>query len=440
MNAPVPAKIKKPIFYGWWIVVVVALAQWGQTAEIFPVLSVLLKPITEELHWSRTDFTAATSVGTLLGGAVGPLVGWAVDKWGSRWILSISFAILAVTMIQLAFVTQLWQFYVNQIIARFLALGVISLAIAIVVPQWFVAKRARAVAYSGLGGRFGNALTPVYVQWLVTMWSWRVATISTGVVMIVTSLLPVLFFMRRRPEDMGLLPDGLTPEELEEQKRVAAEARDGSGSGGARRIASDISFSVKEVIRMPSFYFLFASNTVGSIVGPALNLHMIPFFTDRGLSPSVAVLVTTVLFTTSAVGSLVFGFLSERWGVRTVATLNFALQGLTFAMLATVTSAPMAFLWGALQGLLQGGNMTLVQVLFADYYGRASLGTIRGLMNPVQLAANAAGPLFAALVFDSVQSYVFVWLTFGVLRVLSGVLVALAKPPTGVPAAATPAV
>jgi MFS family permease len=326
-------------------------------------------------------------------------------------------------MIGMALVQELWQFYVIQIAARFLALGVISLALSIMIPKWFVAKRARAVAFSGLGGRLGNAITPIYVQFLVSVYSWRVATVTTGLVMLAVTLLPVALFVKRQPEDLGLLPDGVTPEEKARQQAAAR--------AGGRGPKADISFTLKQVAQMPAFYLLLGAQTFGSIVGPALNLHMVPYFTDKGLTPAVAVAATTTLFISSALGSLLFGFLAERFGIKRVVTIDYVFMGVGFIFLLMVNSPAGAIAWGIYMGVVQGGGMTLNQVLFADYFGRGSLGAIRGATTPIQLGTNAVGPMAAAIAYDVTGNYVSIFLAFGVFRALSGLLILLAKAPAG---------
>ena len=421
-NVPEPRK-RPRLYYGWVIVIVVALAQFTESAEIYPVLGVLLKPMTEEFGWSRSAFTLATSIGTLMGGMAGPLLGPAIDKYGAKWILLVSFSVLGVMMIVQAFVQELWQFYAVQIVSRFLAQGVINLALVIIIPQWFIKKRARAAALSSMGGRLGNSITPIYVQALITAYSWRVATVTTGIVIIAGSLIPIALFIKRRPEDMGLLPDGVTQEEVD---KAAATAK-----STGKKVEGDVSFTLKQVVKMPAFYLLAAGQIFNILVGPALNLHMVPYFTDRGLTETVAVGAVTMLFLASAVGSLVFGFLAERFGIRRVITIDYMFMGIGFIFLLMVSNPIGAVAWAMYMGVVQGGGMTLNQVLFADYFGRGSLGAIRGAITPVQLAAQAAGPLAAALAFDMTGTYVGIFLVFGVARLVSGMAVFLAKPPPG---------
>ena len=409
-------------YYGWIIVAVVALASFTMSAETFPVLGVFLKPITEEFGWSRSVFTGSMTIGTLLGGVVALGVGPFIDRFGPRWTLVVAFTILGGTLILMAGINHLWQFYTLQILGRMMSMGVIALATMVVVPKWFIAKRGRAVALAQLGGRAGNAVTPLYVQLLVTRGSWRLATAVTGIVVWAVSLLPSAIFLRRRPEDMGLLPDGAAPEEAQETSDVAS-------GNNQLRTTNEVSFTLRQVLRLNSFYLLVAALAVSSFITPALHLHMIPYFTDQGISEGIAVTVVALSSASGALGSLTFGFLAERFSVRLIMVTGLALISISFFLLLAIEDATQALLWGLYLGIAQGGTFTLQQIIFADYYGRDSLGAIRGIVWPIQMVTNSIGPLAAALAYDTTGNYQFIFFLFGVLALLSALLLFLAKPP-----------
>ena len=411
------------VYYGWVIVAVVALGGFTQSAETFPVLGVFLKPITEEFNWSRSIFTGSTTIGTLLGGLVAVGMGSVIDRFGARWILTLAFVTLGGTLVLMAFITTLWHFYALQIIGRCVTMGVVGLAMRIIIPKWFVARRGRAVAIGGLGNRVGNTVTPLYVQLLVNLWSWRVAVAVAGVAMWVISLLPAAIFLRRQPEDMGLLPDGASPEEARDRQDMTCGDAQPSSSG------LDISLSIRQVVRLPSFYLLTAGFALTFVVAPGLALHMIPFFTDRGIGSGTAVVVIALWSASAGLGSLFFGFLVERYSIRVVLGILIFLMATGFFTLLAVHSALSAFLWAFFQGIVQGGVFTLPDILFANYYGRASLGTIRGVVWPVQMVANSSGPLSAALAFDASGSYVTIFTVFGILALVASLAVFLARPP-----------
>ena len=175
--------------------------------------------MTAEFGWSRSLFSGALTIGTILGGLIAVGTGPFIDRYGPRWALVGAFFILGTTLVLLSQITELWQFYILEILGRSISMGVIALATSVIIPKWFIAKRGRAVALSGLGIRAGNTITPLYVQLLVNMGSWRLAAAATGLVMWALSLLPAALFLRRQPEDMGLHPDG---------RPLEAETEDGT--------------------------------------------------------------------------------------------------------------------------------------------------------------------------------------------------------------------
>jgi len=401
----------------------VALANFSRSAETFPVLGVFLKPMTEEFGWSRSAFSGAMTIGTLLGGFVAVGVGPLIDRFGPRWTVAIGLFVVGGTLVLLAGITSLWQFYALEIIGRMVTMGIVGLAVQVIIPKWFIAKRGRAVAISGLGGRLGNTITPLYVQALVSMGNWRLATIVAGSVIWITSVVPSIIFLRRRPEDMGLRPDGVNPETVSEENSEL------SGKTTTMTNRKEVSLSLKDVSKLVSFYLLITAFAVSSFVATGLNLHMMPYFTDQGLEAGIAALVVAVWSASGAVGSLLFGFAAERYSIRLIMSCSFLLTASGFILLLFVNSTPLGILWGGYQGMVNGGTFTLQMVIFADYYGRDSLGSIRGAIQPVQLGANAMGPLAAAVAYDITGSYFAIFTLFIFLSLFSGFCVFLAKPP-----------
>ena len=121
--------------------------------------------------------------------------------------------------------------------------------------------------------------------------------------------------------------------------------------------------------------------------------------------------------------------MTERCGARRSLAVSFVLMAIGFWFLLTVDSIQLSLVWGAYMGVLGGGMMTFYQIIFADYYGRESLGAVRGVVWPVQMITNAAGPLSAAVAHDLSGSYNPIFTIFGVLIAVAGVCIFLARPP-----------
>ncbi len=423
-------KTQHRFYYGWVIVVVMALVGFTQSAETYPVLAVFLAPVTAEFGWSRTVFTGAITIGTLAGGVLAMVIGPTLDRAGPRWTLTLAFLLLGLSLVLTALVHSLWQFYVLQVIGRMINMGVIALAGSVVIPKWFIAQRGRAVALSGLGIRVGNAVTPLYVQYLVANGSWRFASAMTGVLTWVVSMIPAAIFLRRRPEDMGLRPDGLAPGET---ATVVASRRNGRGNNAQ----AEVSYTLKEVVRMPVFYLLVTGFSIIFIAAPATNLHMIPFMTDRGISQGAAVAAVAVFSIFGGLGSLVFGYLAETFSTRSIVTLSLFGMGLGYLGILMVHVAWQGFAWSAYYGFVSGGMFTLQQVIMADYFGRNSLGAVRGIVWPTQMVFNALGPLAASFAYDTTHSYVAAFVIFAILTGIATVLIFFAKPPVPKPVVAS---
>ena len=296
--------------------------------------------------------------------------------------------------------------------------GGIGVATSIIIPKWFIAKRGRAVAVGSVGSQMGSAITPLYVQILVSTSGWRIAAVVAGVTIWVVSLIPSALFLRRQPEDMGLLPDGAQPGETD-LRNSRAERREPS-----------ISLSIADARKTSALYLLTICIATSWVIRTGTPLHMIPYFTDHGFSDSLAVTVLVIYSSSGAVGAIFWGFLSDRLGARMSLTIDCLLIGCGMLFLLVAShSLVLAVIWAIFWGITLTGQMTLQRVIFADYYGRGRLGSIQGVVTAFQTVAQAAGPIIAALVYDSLESYTWAFVGFAVGSFVGAICVALAKPP-----------
>lgn len=376
----------------------------------------ILDPITEEFGWSKTTFTYATSFGTILAGIVAIFIGSALDKYGGRWILTLSVFVLGISFILLAIIENYIQFFIVLIINRIMTMGIIALATQVIVSKWFIVKRARAVAYSGLGIMLGNSATPLYVAYVSDVYNWRIALTISGIVVFVVSLLPVMLIIRRQPEDMGLLPDGLPIVENNDSLKTSSNV--------------EISFNRKQVLKQPNFYCLVVAFSLLFVVGPGLCFHLISYLDTQGIERNQGAIVMAIWSFSGAIGAFVSGFIAEKIGTRRAIVGTFIINSLTIFLILLVNNFYIAIIWAIVQGILSAGLFnTLYQLIFAEYYGRNSLGSIRGMIWPVQMTTNAFGPLFGSIMFDQTQSYYYMWVVFGFLMLISAAATYFAKPP-----------
>lgn len=427
----------KRIYYGWIIVFVTATLQFAGGTPTFPVLGLFLRPMTEELGWSRASYAAPLTIGTILGGFAGAITGPAMDRYGPKWIMTIAAAVVGSCFLLMGFVHHLWQHYVLMIIIRSVTAGAFFMVVGIVLPRWFVAKRGRAAALSGLGGSLGQFSNPIMVQTVMNRFGWRAAWASMGILVWALAIPPVFFLLKNKPEDMGLLPDGLSKEEAERLKAEdAANAK--AGLRRARKGIEEVSFTAKEALRTRSFYLMLIAQTAMALVISGLHLHWFSYMTSKGLSQGVAVASISVSSLATIPASLVAGYLSERLQLRFLLLGCYVGFALTVLLLLNTSTPAMAYAYGISLGVFSGITFTVSTVAWADYYGREHMGSIRGMISPIQQSTNASGPLVASLIFDATGNYTLVlWLFITISAVTSVFWIAAAPPKKKEPALAT---
>jgi MFS family permease len=160
-----------------------------------------------------------------------------------------------------------------------------------------------------------------------------------------------------------------------------------------------------------------------------ISVHVGAFFLDRGLSLTAAANAITINAAVNAFASLMWGAIIERTTVR-LAMIGLMLLSATCAFaLLSVTSVGTAFALAVLLGVVAAGGNVIPPVAFASYFGRRSIGSIRGISETGVQVGQTIGALFSGLVYDLSGSYVAAFVTFAVLGLLGAVVVSTSRPP-----------
>ena len=375
-----------------------------------PTLSVLINPLTGEFGWSRSAFVAASSIGTILGSLTALAVGPAIDRFGARWVVSTGFLLMGGLMMLMGSVHTLWQFYLILIPSRLILQGVLNLANNVAVAKWFYRKRGRPLAITAIGQRVGAGTLPFYTQAMVNGFGWRTAIVSLGLLAWGMTLAPVVAWLRRCPEDMGLLPDGdlrgagTGDGARNDEAGDPARARSPEGAAPPEKtepISDEVSFTLRQALRTRAFYILLAVVSLNTFNNAGTNFNMFPLLTDRGLSELQGVTIVTLWSFVGIPTTLMWGFLGDRFPRRYLMAVVLVGMSLGLAILTQVESLGLSVVFAVVHGTFFAGSLLLQNLIFANYFGRMSFGTIRGFITPFQTFSNAMGPLAATLVFDT---------------------------------------
>ena len=410
------------LFYGWGIVYSSVVVSFFHVAMYGPVVAVFVKPIGDDMGWSRFEVTLGFTLGSLVGSMLSAVVGGFLDKHGARGIVMISGVVMAGMILGLASMSEPWHMWAFLGGGRAAAMAGVNLATGVAVANWFVRRRGRAMAIYSIGLRAGQAVMPLIILPIMVTYSWRHAYVALAGITLVFIVVPAFMFLRRRPEDFGLSPDGDTPEKV--------EAADKPQTGRwARKKVIDYSFTLRAAVRTRAFWLIVLATAGAAFVQTAVNFHAVANFQDKGVSTGLAVTVSTIFAGTSAVTMMAWGFFFERIHVRVGAIVASSIQVLAMLILTVADDYPSAVLFAVVYGIGTGGWTVLFSLMFADYFGRMHLGAIRGFAMPVMGIINPLGPVMAAAIRDSTGSYE---IAFGAFAAFFGaVIVAMffAKPP-----------
>ena len=376
--------------------------------------SVFLKPMSEDLGWDRAALTAGVAINTLVASFIAPLFGYIVDRHGPRPLMAAAAVVGGVAAFLLSQVTQLWQFYLIFAVAGIFggaALGEVVTQSTVV--KWFVRLRGRAVAFGSMGGAASGAILAPIISFIVINSGWRGGWVLMAALFFLI-LLPVSFLMIRRPEDVGLKPDG---------DGSLGPSQSGDGADTER------SWTLPQALRDRSLWLLTGSLTVAGLCVSSVVIHEYSYITDRGFSEAIAASVLGTHAAMAAVGRLLWGFIVERVKVRYAMAAVFLLCGMTLVLLVTAEFAALLLVFAVAYGLSIGGYSVTTAVAFANYYGRDHVGSIRGAISPLVTGSVALGPVLIAAGYDFQGTYNSGFLAMVALFVAAGALALLAKPP-----------
>ena len=383
----------KRVYYGWAIVLASFAASFGEVPANGPVIGVFIKPIHEELGWSRGTIAVGFAVGSIVGALSSAIVGRLVDRYGARAIVAAAGVLITFALLGLSTIREPWQFWALFGVARGSALAGVGIGTSAVVGKWFYRKRARTLAIKGLGHRAGQVVVPLVIVAIISVWNWRMAFIVSAGIAALLVVLPSVLFLRKQPEEIGLAPDGAI------------------GGQALRELTKEVSWTLQEARQTWTFWLIVGFTVGAPFVLGATNLHLVSNFQDRGLSDALAVSVLSVFAAVSALSTLPAGLLLERIQVRHGAMLMTALLIAAMLVISVADSYAEAMVFAFLFGLATGMRGIIETLLIANYFGRGSLGTIRGFARSWTVISTI-GPVFGGFTRDITGTYTLTFLVF----------------------------
>ena len=413
-------------FYGWYVVAVSCLQGMFGNGAISTGFPRFFEPIRGDLGISYAAMSLVFSLARAEGGLGAPLVGWLVDKFGSRPMILFGGLTAGIGLMLLAFAREYWQLV-------FLFVGVVSVGktaglgqtLMATVNQWFI--RRKAVALSTLMTAFaggGAIVVPLLHLGVVTL-GWRPTVFIIGLFIAILTL-PVAYVIRSRPEDMGLRPDGDPP------AGSAPAARPARGGGhhqpAARSGGEEQNFTVRQALRTQAFWFILIGVITRVSATNSIIIHLFPLLVWKGVSEDIATLSASVMFFMAIPLRFLLGVAGGRLSPRKLLFygMNIGAIGLVGLWLLPQWPALVVFILGL---AIVEGITSVNWIMVGDYFGRNRFASLMGAMSIFHNIGMFIAPIYAGWIRDTTDSYEIVLMTFAPTFVISAFMFALARRP-----------
>ena len=418
---------KPKIFYGWWIVLAAFLVLTFTSMTGGYGLSLFYKRLIDYFGWGRTALAGAISLSRLEAGFLGGIEGFLVDRFGPRIMILMGVILTSIGMVLLSFIHSLLAFYLVFILMVTVGRSLSSMiAIDTTVANWFIRRRGTAFGLLRSAVAVGAAGV-IVVAWFIDMYGWRAAFVASGIGTLIVGI-PTALVMRHRPEQYGMLPDGVPleprqvrPQEVSGGSDAAPAAVEGAEAQN-QPAGEDIGMTVMEAIQSRPFWALSFGFAIRLMVTGAATLHAIPLVEDMGHSRATAAAVLGSMGMVSIIGRLGGGFLNDILGTKVVAVGSVCTLAISCLIIAYAQELWHVLLFVALYAPSYGCSAATMPAIKGDYFGRRSFGSILGLSGMVQVAGSMLGPVYAAYVFETTGSYRIAFLSFAALLIISAAL------------------
>src|SRR5438876_4997942 len=413
--------MRLPLFYGWAIVAVtfvtMAIGVNARTA-----FSLFFPPIIGEFGWERGITAGAFSFGFVVSAAVSPLIGRMMDRFGPRAVMELGVALMGGGLLLAPLTTQPWHLYLT--FGVMVGAGSVCLGYSghsLFLPNWFIRRRGLAMGLAFAGVGIGSVTLLPWVQHMIEQTGWRTACTAMGI-LVLAVLAPINFLLRKRPEDIGLRPDG-----------------DGATSGRSAAPRSNVvdpvwagtDWTLRRALRTARFWWIALGYFCGLYIWYAVQVHQTKFLLDIGFSPNVAVWALGVVSLLGIPGQIWLGHLSDRIGrewVWAIACFGFMICFAALVALKYVPSLWLVYLMVFTQGALGYGLTSVMGPVVLEIFQGKHYGSIFGTIMLAALAGGAAGPWATGVLHDFTGSYVVAFAVGIAMSVLSAMAIWQASP------------
>jgi len=411
--------LQRRIHYGW-LIVAVSFVTMSLVSPIGTTFQLFYQALKDQYHWSHASISGIYGLHQFLNGAISPLVGWLIDRYGPRRMMPLGALILGVGLVLSSQSDSLVQMYLSFGLVAALGVAMLqSVPHTAVISNWFTSHRGTAIGLALAGSGIGQLWLMPTTQWMILSFGWRAAFLLTASIIVVVPTTMILLFLYHKPANKGFKPYG----EVEEQKRrvprqvVVIDKRWAETIWTPARAVRTSRFWA-----MASMTFLFAFGYF--LIAPQLFVLTQEYETFQAQSVVIAFIIGAQGLNKGA-AKFVGGAVSDHLGREKTITLSVGLIILGLVLLSMMQVYPSAWLLFVAifaYGMGYGCSLTAMMAAYTDLFQGPSLGTILGYLTLGGLFGGALGTASGGYLRDITGGYqmnfVIAALAFGVSTAL----------------------
>lgn len=378
-------------YYGWLLVFVGFMLMVLAYVGSISITSVFVIPVTEALGIQRSAFLLYQSIVTLSSVFVSGYSGKRMATGNIKLIMAVSALMSILGYIIFANAKSIVWFYLG---APLIGIGFSNctvLPMSIILNNWFGGKvKGTVMGIAFVGSGIGGLFILPQLNTVITNSGWRMGYyVLAGLFAVV--LIITLLTIVKTPEEKGFVRMGQAADE--------------------KSISEADGMTIKEAMKTAMFWLILSTATLFVFGSSAILFNSAPFFIDVGFSPEKAAMVASLNLGMLAVGKIVIGFLSDKFGTKFGSVFSALVFGLQFVFLALMPKNPDLFVWGAVicYGIGGGGITVAPPLLVNALFGEKDYGNIVAAMNMATNLGGAFGGMIAGGIYDLTGSYVTFW-------------------------------
>jgi len=417
---------KRKLYYGWMIVglSMISMSFWFGLRTSFSLFFVVL---TNQFEWGRAETAGVQSLAMFVYMIMAPIIGTLVDRIGPRKVVVPGIILMALGLLLCTQIQTLFQFYL--FFGVIAGIGVACLSIApytVILAHWFERKRGMANGLAGIGIGIGPLFFVPFIQYLISFYGWRFAFFIFCLLVMIIPLPLNAIFLKHRPKEMGLLPDGdisNLPNEVDHRKN-----RDNKIFSPS---LSHKDWTLREVLKTGQFWFLLLFPFFTTFGVYVIMVHHVKYLVDLGVDKIWAASLFAGMGAISSGFRFFWGWFSDRMGREITFTLGgFCFSsGILFLLLFQyVPSYILLYLFAFFFGAGWGVTAPMYMSISADFYKGKNFGLIYGIIEGVIGIGAALGAWVAGYIFDQTQNYFWAFVLSIFLNLISILFVWFAAP------------